>query len=386
MAIIHIPTTYTNNQGRLQINANADELITGTTLSVNVGEYLLDQFGGGQISGTIPLPNAQTNPSTLVQLGDNAYTSSTIYLTAGEYELAGNEINIANLTTVTLAANVSSLDRYDSIYVADDGGINVVQGTGGVFPQIPDFSSGSTEWVYIGSVRVLANQGGFYIANTQFYEPNNIGTTEPEFFGGLSQHSLGGWVPKTNSSGQIISDVDNSFVFGAANRIFFSENSILGGKNNEIQDLSSGNTIVGGENSTISTQNNYRTLIQGNNNTVDNTNSYDYSVSVPNLHISSGITVNTATPDSNYQVTPQDYHIAVQSLSGSVTITLPNKADIVDGHMLIVKDGQGAADVNTIIISGDTAIDSGVLGVTISNRWSSLTFLYNSTLDIWLIT
>ena len=268
MAIEYILSGDTNNTGRLKINATWDEIITGTTLSVNNGEYILEQFDGSQITGQVKLPSNQTNSSQLVQIGDDAYTSNTIYITAGNYVLDGNDINISNLSSVSLQANVTSVDRLDSIYIADDGFVNVVQGTGSTVPLTPDFSSGGTEWAYVGSVLVAANAGGYFIANQGLEESNDVGTATPEFFGSLSSTLLGGWIPKSTTTGigggtVITSTIGNSFAFGNQNKVWDSNSSIFGGIANEISGNSTFSNIAGGVLNKIKANANYASIIGG---------------------------------------------------------------------------------------------------------------------------
>lgn len=53
MAIIHIATGDTNNQGRVKLNDTFDEMITGTTSATTYYDYELKQFDGTSLVGSV---------------------------------------------------------------------------------------------------------------------------------------------------------------------------------------------------------------------------------------------------------------------------------------------------------------------------------------------
>jgi hypothetical protein len=97
--------------------------------------------------------------------------------------------------------------------------------------------------------------------------------------------------------------------------------------------------------------------------------------------------VNVTT--TSYNVTISDTVIVAQptTAGGAITINLPNPA--ANGQMLTIKDGQGGASTNNIILdpaSGDS-IESGSMGATytMNTNWQSVTLVYSSSLTKWLI-
>jgi hypothetical protein len=98
------------------------------------------------------------------------------------------------------------------------------------------------------------------------------------------------------------------------------------------------------------------------------------------------VNVDTTTP---YNVSLTDSVIVAQpaTAGGAITLNLPSPA--VNGRLLTIKDGEGDASNNNIVVDpGLTAsIESGGVGVdyVINTNWQSTSLLYNATLAKWLI-
>lgn len=96
---------------------------------------------------------------------------------------------------------------------------------------------------------------------------------------------------------------------------------------------------------------------------------------------------NVATTTA-YNIAFNDSVIIAQpaTAGGAITLNLPSPA--ANGRLLTIKDGEGDAFNNNILLApGAASIESTGVGVNyaINTNWQSTTLLYNSTLSKWLI-
>ena len=355
MAIEYILSGDTNNTGRLKINAAFDEIITGTTLSTNDGEYILEQFDGTQLIGTVRLPNSQSEPSYIFS---TSLTGNTLLLSKGSYNLNGKIVNIAGATTVTLNLNLGANDRYDSIYVDEFGGIQVVEGSAAAVPETPFVISAGTSFALIANIRVKANNEGFVLANQATYENINVHTTNPDYQGGLYSTMLGGYIPlsvdvlsgKTVYSGA----VDNAFAYGDFNRVEGNNSSIFGGNDNQVTAQSS--SIVGAYNSRIintSSSDVYDFIGGGENNLI--------SASTESAIIGGQNNTITQTSDNSFIAAGFDNEIkgdtdfgAIIASDGSTLSVNSNYVAIISGQDNTISDN---CEFSAIIGSANSTID-----------------------------
>lgn len=399
MAIQYINSGDTNDTGRLKANAAFDEIVVGTTLSTNAGEYILDQFDGGQIIGTVNFPDQTAKPSIIYALGSDA-DSTTFKVSPGNFLINNNFVGLT-AQTITIPANVTANDLYHTVYVDELSNVTVTAGQTAIQVLATD------KVAVIGLVIATKNNGPVLVESSDLYREAGIKVQGDylDLFGGLNYTLGGGYVPReeitvSTKDFAVSSTTSHSFAYGLNNQVYTNFGAIFGGRDNKIESDSELSVILGGSGNTVSAARSG--TIAGSQNTIDSgltevvilngygvsadtTNAYNKSVIFGSAHIKSGVTFFTRKIDANYTAATSDYHLAVATSSGATTITLPPSP--VSGHEIIIKDADGSCAINniTLLPNNPTTID-GATGITLTADYISLTLMYNSTFDTWMIT
>jgi hypothetical protein len=98
-----------------------------------------------------------------------------------------------------------------------------------------------------------------------------------------------------------------------------------------------------------------------------------------------GATYNVVSTSGNYTITSTDYYIGINTVGGSLTVTLPSAASVGAGKTYIIKDIGGAVDTNVgfVAAAGSDTID-GFSIITVDSPSGAFS-LYSDGTGSWYI-
>lgn len=99
----------------------------------------------------------------------------------------------------------------------------------------------------------------------------------------------------------------------------------------------------------------------------------------------SGATYNVVSTSENYTITSTDYYIGINTVGGSLTVTLPSAASVGAGKTYVIKDIGGAVDTNVGFVAavGSDTID-GFSIITVDSPSGAFS-LYSDGTGSWYI-
>lgn len=172
------------------------------------------------------------------------------------------------------------------------------------------------------------------------------------------------------------------FIFGDKNLINGSANSaILGGSGNTV--TSSSSMIINGLNTSLSTNSNHVAI---NTNTYASASLPTYTTTVDNFSINKSLMYGVDVQPSGSTNAGSRVVQAVNPTGGASTSRVYLPASPYDGQFIVVKDAQGTAGAgNTLKVDGNGKNVDGGSSATISTAYGSISVVFSSSFNKWLI-
>jgi len=315
----------------------------------------------------------------------------TISVNAGETVQLLTDTNLVSGTPFPISYNGNTLvldvDGFASQIAGN--GINAssdVIELGGSLIKITTINTGGLYGLSIGNAVNASGADSFAIGyNTEAVSSRTFAGGSGTATRKVRASGIGSFNYSSNSASQIVDGGANAPLSG-----------IIGGLDNNIDSSNQSTIILGGEGINVSTGGYTATAIVDNlaiwtapsdggtddvltfNGTTKKIGKVTQQTIADNfkanIRQSRVITTNTTATDS-------DDVIIVDSTISVITITLP--ASPTDGLTFLVKDGEGTALTNNIILDGNTKSIDGGLTTTINTDYGSVEVHYDVTTDKW---
>ena len=322
----------------------------------------------------VPRVSNATNNAILTNVGGDA----NALVCESNLTFDGDALNIIGNLTASTGASLQG-----PLHISASTGMQI---TGSVY-----FSASISASSFYGDGSNLTGVGGNHIAaegpsrSIQFHDPIDGGITGSAslLFSGGDLILTGALVVSGNvsASGHMVPVTGNTFDLGSADNpwrnlyvssstIYFGEDALSVQENN--LKFGSGSTVKGFDVGFMNFKNNGIFMEQGR----------LFKLGAYQIQMFGGIGYVRKVVASNYSINERDYLVGIQSdsLSNSITLTLPSADNLLNGQTFVIKDEGGAINTHPVTVScaGSDTID-GQNQVVLMSPYASIQLYCNGS-------